>query len=56
MYMARCRDEPDRWVVMRDRTKRGWLSRGGGSLAVTDATCLDVTRYRRNFALLETSS
>jgi hypothetical protein len=51
--MARCRDELDRWFVMRDRTKRGGLDRGGGSLAVTDATCLEVSRYRRNFAVLD---
>lgn len=53
VYMARCRDELDRWFVMRDRTKRGWLDRGGGSLAVTDATCVEVSRYRRNFAVLD---
>jgi len=43
VYISRTRTEPHRWVLRR-QTKFG---------EVTDETCMDVTSYRRNFALLD---
>jgi hypothetical protein len=42
VYISRCKDEPTRWV----------LRRKGRFDCVSDETCLDVSQYRRNFALL----
>jgi hypothetical protein len=43
VYISRCLDDPDRWVLRRQSKFD----------VVNDDTCLDVTHYRRNFAILE---
>jgi len=43
LYISRSRDEPHRWFL-RLQTKFA---------EINQVTCLDVTRYRRNFAALE---
>jgi hypothetical protein len=42
VYISRCLDDPNRWV----------LRRRGRFDAIDEATCLDVSSYRRNFELL----
>lgn len=44
VHIARLRDDANRWVLWRQRTTFD---------SVTDETCLDVSRYRRNFAILQ---
>jgi hypothetical protein len=44
VYMSRCRDNPEQWVVCRQRRKFD---------SVTGKTCLDVSSYRRNFGALD---
>jgi hypothetical protein len=43
VFMSRCRDEPSRWLLRRQSKFD----------AVNETTCLDVSGYRRNFAILE---
>jgi hypothetical protein len=43
VYISRSRGEEERWFLRR---------RAGSFTAITDDTCLDVSQYRRNFALL----
>ncbi len=43
MYLSRCLDDPERWVLRRQSRSFD---------RVDDETCLDVSRYRRNFGLL----
>ena len=43
VFISRCRDDQEKWVLRRkSRFDR-----------VTDQTCMDVSKYRRNFALLD---
>lgn len=44
MYISRCRDAPDHWVMRRQDRQFD---------QVTDETCVDVSKYRRAFELLE---
>ncbi len=43
VYISRCKDDPKRWVLRRKTS----FDR------ITDETCLDVSMYRRNFAVLD---
>ena len=43
VYISRCLDDPNRWVLRRQ-------SRFG---SVNTETCVDVSKYRRNFAALD---
>jgi hypothetical protein len=46
VYISRLKDNADRWV----------LRRAGGFSTVDDSTCLDVSKYRRNFGALQFDS
>lgn len=43
VYISRCKDDPKRWVLRRKTS----FDR------ITDETCVDVSMYRRNFAVLD---
>jgi hypothetical protein len=47
VYISRCKGDPKRWVLRRSKTRFD---------QVTDDTCLEVSSYRRNFALLDRGS